>query len=123
MTDSYKHILAPIDGSSVAAQALDHAAAIALRSGAQLTLLQIVPDVATVATEPVTPLVGTGNFEKFDPPVDLPAMQSGWIARTCDASGECRHAQRPWGRGLRPPFCKAYPLIRFWRMRTLRRST
>jgi nucleotide-binding universal stress UspA family protein len=75
----YAHILTPLDGSAVAAQALEHAVAIALHSQAKLTLVQVIPDVTTVATESVTPPVGTMSFEKFATSYDLSSMQEAWI--------------------------------------------
>lgn len=55
MTLGYHHLLTPLDGSELAAQALTHAQAIAQRSGARLTLLQVIPNVAALAQEPALP--------------------------------------------------------------------
>jgi nucleotide-binding universal stress UspA family protein len=78
MTESYPRILAPLDGSQVAAQALDHAVAIATRGKGEITLLQVVPDVAAVATEAITPVAGATTYEKFSPGGDLTMIQTTW---------------------------------------------
>lgn len=78
MPESYPRILAPLDGSQVAAQALDHAVAIATRGSGEITLLQVVPDVAAVATEAVTPVTGATGYEKFSLTGDLASIQAAW---------------------------------------------
>lgn len=55
MTLGYHHLLAPLDGSELAEQALPHAQAIAQRAGARITLLQVIPNVAALAQEPALP--------------------------------------------------------------------
>jgi nucleotide-binding universal stress UspA family protein len=60
MTISYQRILVPLDGSEFAALALPHAETIAALSGARLTLIQVVPDAATMAIESTLPSTGIG---------------------------------------------------------------
>jgi nucleotide-binding universal stress UspA family protein len=45
---SFKHILAPLDGSDTGEAALHHAAEIALKAGASITLLHVIPEVHAI---------------------------------------------------------------------------
>jgi nucleotide-binding universal stress UspA family protein len=60
MTISYQRILVPLDGSEFAALAIPHAETIASLAGAHLTLIQVVPDAATMAVEATLPSTGIG---------------------------------------------------------------
>jgi nucleotide-binding universal stress UspA family protein len=44
MTIPYRRILLPLDGSEIAAQALPHAQELAAQAGAELVLLQVIPE-------------------------------------------------------------------------------
>lgn len=72
MTLSYHHLLVPLDGSELAGQALPHAQEIARRAGARLTLLQVIPNVATLAPEPALP---PGRLTAA---IQTQAIQSQW---------------------------------------------
>jgi nucleotide-binding universal stress UspA family protein len=67
MTIHYQRILVPLDGSERAAAALAHGEALAKLTGAQLTLLQVVPSAAMLISDAAvrTPGMGLGTVDPF----------------------------------------------------------
>jgi nucleotide-binding universal stress UspA family protein len=81
MTDPYRHILVPLDGSELAVQALPHARAIAERAKAQVTLLQVVPDVAALQVERSIPTTVGVPSPPLTPDPQLFQIQDDWLAQ------------------------------------------
>jgi nucleotide-binding universal stress UspA family protein len=79
METEYRHILLPLDGSDLAAQAVPHAVAIATRSGAALTLLQLVPDVGLLPTASSTYAPGGGPADGFVSGPQSQDLQDRWL--------------------------------------------
>jgi nucleotide-binding universal stress UspA family protein len=81
MTDPYRHILVPLDGSELAAQALPHARAIAERARARVTLLQVVPNVAALQVESsLSTTIGVSS-PPLTPDPQIFQIQDDWLAQ------------------------------------------
>jgi nucleotide-binding universal stress UspA family protein len=81
MSIPYRKILLPLDGSAIAAQALPHAQEMAAQSGAELVLLQVIP-------EPTKTLDITPDFQVSQPAIAQQQAQldhaGRWLQRLAD---------------------------------------
>ena len=85
---TYQRILVPLDGSELAARALPHAEAIAQAAGAQLLLLQVVPDAAMIAAESPMPSAGIPPLEPMFNVAQLQELQKDWLDQSRTAMQE-----------------------------------
>jgi nucleotide-binding universal stress UspA family protein len=74
----YRHMLVPLDGLSLAAQALPHAQAIALRAPAWVSLLQVVPELHSLAPELGRFSTGAAPVQRMVADEPLQAVQEQW---------------------------------------------
>jgi nucleotide-binding universal stress UspA family protein len=74
----YRHILVPLDGSLLAAQALPHAQAIAQRAQAHISLLQVVPELRSLVPEPGLMSSGAFPLQRMAADEQLKAIQEQW---------------------------------------------
>lgn len=82
MTKLYQHILVPLDGSALAELALADAFAVAELSGAELTLLQVVPPIDhVIAGEAEHPIFVDQQWEAKK------ALAREYILSVCERTG------------------------------------